>query len=415
MKIKHVMTGVVVSSLLACAIGASAAEKIAPKTLEFLESTQISGYVQTSYQYGFNRRGDQTGIDSSSQGVIPARGFDHQGSSFDINQVKLTLEKPLDESDYSAGYRVDLLFGSDARIIHSRQNTAFNEQQSGNTFDIGNDGDLEQAYVQFRLPVGNGLDVKFGKFVTLLGNEAIDAPANWNFSHSYIFLYGLPFTHTGALASYKFNDMVDAQVGVVNGWDNVQDNNSGKTVIGRVGVTLLGGKLVFASSAIGGPENTGDGRNYRWTVDEIITFNVNEKLSLALEGVYGRENIDTTNNALLRDSASWWGAAGYAKFQWTSHFSTAFRAEYFADDGGFRTGLGRTVGVDVLPGPFGKADSVNYQEYTLSAQLDNVWKNLTPRVELRYDHVNEEVFGGPLPDGVAQSAFTISFDMIYVF
>jgi len=352
--------------------------------------------------------------------VTPARLFDQTRNSFNLDQVKLTLEKPLDEADFAAGYRIDLLYGTTARLIHATR-------ADGSTFDLGQDGDLEQAYVQFRLPVGNGLDVKFGKFVTLLGNEVIDAPGNWNYSRSYLFSYAIPFTHTGALLSYtwlKPDDKnapfgLDTQLAVVNGWDNVEDNNSGKTFMGRVGVQFLGGKLTFSTIAIGGPERPSDNSDYRWVVDEIITWNVTDKLSLAFEGVYGREDINKrgtfasfTGTALDRGAFDWWGGALYAKYQWTPHFSTAGRAEYFSDVGGSR--LGGASGVDALASPAGGPalrDSVDVQSYTLSMQLDQVWKNLTPRLEFRYDKANEPIFGTKTDHAI----FTVSMDMIYVF
>ncbi len=405
-----------------------AAEKIAPKTLEFLEATTISGYVQSSYQHSWSANGNQnaagTPAGNSSPGVTPARFFDTTRDSFNVDQVKLTLEKPLDEADFAAGYRIDLLYGTTARMIHSTH-------ADGANFDLGQDGDLEQAYVQFRAPVGNGLDVKFGKFVTLLGNEVIDAPGNWNYSRNYIFARAIPFTHTGMLLSYtwlKADDKnapfgLDTQFAVVNGWDNVEDNNSGKSVMGRIGMQFLGGKLTASTIAIGGPERASDDSDYRWVVDEIITWNATDKLSFALEGVYGRENIGKkgtfasfNGSAWDRNTFEWWGGALYAKYQWHPHFSTAARAEYFSDVGGSR--LDGLHGVDALPdasppsaGPIGTRDSVDVQSYTLSMQLDQAWKNLTPRMELRYDKANEPVFGTKTD----HSIFTVSMDMIYVF
>lgn len=433
MKIQHAIAGIAGVSLLAGAMTASAAEKIAPKTLEFLESTQISGYVQASYQRSWN-------TENGSPGLTPTRGFNPNRNSFDVDQVKITLEKPLDESDYAAGYRIDMLYGSNVRNwIGPATYVGPNREGTGSqgVFDSGM-ATLEQAYVQFRLPVGNGVEVKFGKFVTLAGMEVIDAPANQNYSHSYNFLYGIPFTHTGALLSYKFNKTFDAQLAVVNGWDSLEDNNSFKTLMGRVGVTLMDGKLVFSTVAIGGPERnsginhlpTGGGNDsdYRWVVDETVTYQVNEKLSVGLDGVYGEERFsfqDGAGQSPTKD-AHWWGIAGYAKYQVTPHVSTAARVEYFSDDGGSRLlGAGGLTspapGVATSSTSFGLiGQNADVQEYTLSAQLDNVWKNLTPRLELRYDHINRAVLGGggSAPDALndqQQSVFSVSLDFIYTF
>ena len=52
---------------------------------------------------------------------------------------------------------------------------------------------------------GNGLDIYMGKFVTFLGYEVIESPANLNFSRGLLFTNAIPLTHTGIYADYKFN------------------------------------------------------------------------------------------------------------------------------------------------------------------------------------------------------------------
>jgi hypothetical protein len=74
--------------------------------------------------------------------------------------------------------------------------------------------DLQEAYVSFLLPLGDGLIVKGGKFVTLLGYEVIESPNNLNFSRGYLFALAIPLTHTGGLLSYTFGE----QFSVTAGW-----------------------------------------------------------------------------------------------------------------------------------------------------------------------------------------------------
>lgn len=166
------------TGLMVAAVSAPAAEKIAPKTLEFLQATELSGHVQASYQYTFDHNGNP--------GRAGGRQFNNSGSDFSLNQAKVTLEKPLGDSDYAAGYRVDFLAGQDAERIHSYGLFSSNANELSRRQgyrSVGGDGsaesvDLEQAYVSFRIPVANGLDVKFGKFVSPAGAERIDAPEN---------------------------------------------------------------------------------------------------------------------------------------------------------------------------------------------------------------------------------------------
>jgi len=81
------------------------------------------------------------------------------------------------------GFRVEWIWGGDARLIHSN---GLNFYGPGNA-DVGGqlDGpdeqfDLNQAYAQFALPVGSGLTITAGKFVTLLGYETMNGMAKPN-------------------------------------------------------------------------------------------------------------------------------------------------------------------------------------------------------------------------------------------
>src|SRR6185503_7588193 len=124
-----------VSGLCAAAVvslstaGANAEEKIAPKTLEFLEATTISGYVQASYVYnakkgvqGQNERNGQPPGYESGSDANHWRAFDNN-VGFTLNAIKLVLEKPLGEGDWAAGYRVDLIFGQDATQLSRAEGT----------------------------------------------------------------------------------------------------------------------------------------------------------------------------------------------------------------------------------------------------------------------------------------------------
>jgi hypothetical protein len=396
------VTGLIVSQLLCGVPAAVGAEKIAPKTLQFLEATTISGYVQSSYQKAWGANGT-----AGDPGSTPARFFNNNRNGFDIDQAKLTLEKPIGDGEAGAGYRVDLLYGRDASRITANASSFF----------------LEQAYVQFRLPVGTGVDVKMGRFATLVGYEVIDAPANWNYSRSFIYSTQ-PFTHTGALLSYKWNDLVDTQFGVVNGYSDtsggigVADNNSGKSVTGRVGLTLLGGQLVLSTIGIAGAEHAGSNNGTRWVANEVITYNPkwNEKWTFALEGIYGRDTRMDVVAGVPAGSpeAMWWGVAGYTKYQWLPHFSTALRAESLNYNGSALSIFG-------WAGAFAPATLADYsskghvESLTMSCAFDSIWKNLTPRLEVRYDRADPAIFGNAT-DGFAHNGiFTASLDIIYAF
>src|SRR5438093_2076455 len=89
--------------------GTVQAEEKQNNLLTSLSSTTISGYVDTSVHWNLG----------TGNANVPAFLYNTPAKSdgFNLNKVKLTIDKPLDESQWAAGYRADLLFGPDANVF----------------------------------------------------------------------------------------------------------------------------------------------------------------------------------------------------------------------------------------------------------------------------------------------------------
>ena len=178
---------------------ANADEHMANNLLNHVSKTTISGYVDTSAIWAIGEGGNAN---------FPGRTNDGEGyvDGFNLNVVQLSLASPLDESDWAAGYQVDLWLGPDSKWLAS--NTF-----SGDNADLG----IKQAYVHLRAPVGNGLELKMGQFDTIIGYEVGSSPANPNFSRSYGFFIE-PFQHTGLLATYPLTEELTFSAGIANSY-----------------------------------------------------------------------------------------------------------------------------------------------------------------------------------------------------
>src|SRR5207253_11230538 len=118
------------------------------------------------------------------------------------------------------GFRVDLDFGPVTETVHAAE--------PGGLEFLKN---IEQAYGSYLF--GKKLQVDVGKFVTPAGAEVIEAKDNWNYSRSLLFALAIPYYHFGTRVTYTANDKWSLAGIVVNGWNNVADNNQGKTVGGQ--------------------------------------------------------------------------------------------------------------------------------------------------------------------------------------
>jgi len=332
---------------------------------------------------------------------------------FNLYAVKIALEKALtSENKAQAGFRTDVMIGEDANYFINRNNvsTLENDQQNSNQLF------LEQAYVSIRAPVGNGWDFKVGKFVSILGYEVMERPANMNTTYGLLFNV-MPLYYTGVLSSYKFDDYLDAKLGVVNGSNS--DNNTttssdqygsnasdGCAVLAALNVTAPGGNANWSNNfqySSNSDNNTAQTESFPQSGDlssnpslalngndgsaYYMCYNswgnwapkfANDKLLLAfntlLQFTGGSGGPAQATGYAISDNANSteWGIGAYAKYQFNDWFSLASRGEYLQ---------AYNLQAD--------GDS-NLWEYTITAGF-NVIDNLLIRAEYRLDWGSQSV------------------------
>ena len=314
------------------------------------------------------------------------------------------------------GYNFRFSFGETAKFIHSRGlGPQFNNLAPG-TSDIRDTTpfDLTQAYIDYNAPLGKGLKFSFGKFATPMGAEVIEAMDNMNYSRSFLFNYAIPFTHTGIRAYYPFSDVFNATFYVVNGWDNTNDNNTGKTVGLSFGLTPVK-PVALTFNFMYGPEQDNNNSNKRFLFDWVATFNATKTLTFVLNTNYATEQGVLT--ALGARNTKWYGIAGYVKNQFTDWFAVALRGEWFRDPDGARTTF-TTLPVTNTILPTGVGQTL--KELTLTTEF-KLAKDLILRPEYRHDWSDRDSFGAvsssppALPDGRWKSQDTIAVGVMYLF
>lgn len=295
-----------------------------------------------------------------------------------LNQMVLTLDRPYDANkSFDAGFRMDGMYGSDAHFTHSLG--LFDKAGEGNG---SNWADVPQFYGQLWFKTGkeSGLEVTVGKFLTPIGYESSYAPLNALYSHSYLFYFAEPIAHTGVKLNYIINSRMSAYFGIVNGWDDFEDNNHAHSYM--TGFALAGAEQIdghardqVAFNVITGPEQADIVHNYRTLLDMTATHWWTAKLASGLNADWAtEENIGDIRRA------NWYGIAHYLTYAFNSYVSATWRSEWFADDQGVRIGaqgnyLENTFGLNITPLP-----------------KDAVFKNLSIRPEFRWDNGQHPVF-----------------------
>ncbi len=337
--------------------------------------------------YGWVAQGFTFNVDSPKDRINVFRVFDDRSNDYRFNQLSVILERPLSEGNsFDVGGKVQAIYGSDSRFIHAFDLPEANSPFRDDVVQI----DPTQFYGLVRLPLGNGLTVKFGKYVTTHGAEVIDAPGNALFSHSYLFGFAIPFTHTGIQFDYPITDKVNVYYGLVRGWDVFRDNNSSMSHM--VGGTIKWtDRLTTFFNLVTGPEREDENTDYRSVFDFNATYQWTDRFSTTL-------NVDFGNESGASDTGkNWWGIAGYATYRFSPQVSTTLRAEYFRDETASRLGITGdltevTLGVDIHP-------------------FKDLY-NLRFRPEVRWDHA----FGDqPFDRGTMHDQFTVASDVIFTF
>jgi hypothetical protein len=242
-----------------------------------------------------------------------------------LNQMVITGERALDPNatGFDWGFKVQFLYGSDARYIHSLG-------LLDETTDYITQPDFPEVYASAHIPIPStgGLDLKLGKFVTLEGAETIDPRSNVFYSHTYIFNFGIPFNDTGFQSVLHVNKYLDLYAGINRGANiSLADNNASIAFEGGFGLNLLDGNLTTLAITNAGPEDPGDNHDYRYLNDMTTTWKVTKNFT------------SITDLNLIYDSIGGgkWGGGGAQYFTYAVNdwLQLGFRAEIWRDAEGF--------------------------------------------------------------------------------
>jgi hypothetical protein len=339
-----------------------------------LGPTTLSGFVDVYYGYNSNQPIGRT---------TAFRNFDINSGQFGLNMIELVADKAPDATASRLGYHVALGFGQAMNIVNSTEPGQFPTESNFDQY-------LKEGYLEYLAPIGKGLQINVGKFVTPAGAEVIETKDNWNYSRGLLFALAIPYFHFGTSAKYAFNSKFALTGFLVNGWNNSIDNNSGKTT-GFSAAWTPNSKFSLIQNYLVGPEQLNDNSNFRHLSDTVVSFSPNSKLSFLANYDYGHDHLTGAPF-----SVHWSGIAGYIKYAPNDKWAFAGRGEYFSDNGGTQSGTPQKL-----------------SEFTLTLQRMLASKLMT-RLEFRRDMSDQNVF----PDhasGLKDSQNTVTLGMVYAF
>ena len=375
---------------------------------------KIYGWLQNSYT------GNTNGVPKNGQnfGVNP----NNLANSWQGNQYYLIIENPLEQNDkVNFGFRVDNLFGNDWQFNHMRGlfETSFQPNHFAGY-------DPAQIYGEVHLPIltKGGLDIKGGRFYTILGYEVVPATGRPLLSVPYMFNYGQPFTHLGVMTTLHLTDRINVINGAVNGYDRWFNENYKWNYLGGFTWTSKDAKANLAVSYIFGPNqyprflqpntqiillgntippyeagrrNPGYASNWRSSITNVFSYKWTDKLTQVVENDDSYEtNIPGSGTDGTNRNDSWYSLGNWFLYAFNDKLTGVWRSEIFHDQGGQRLQTGR-------------ADTVYEQT------LGFIWKPkpyIWVRPEARYDWSQ---FIPVYNDNTRKSQLTLAVDAILLF
>jgi hypothetical protein len=247
------------------------------------------------------------------------RNFDAKANQFSLNMAKLSAEHSADP----VGFKFETIFGRAAEIFHATEPAGSEVYKH-----------VLQAYISVKPASWRGVQFDFGKFVTHAGAEVTETHSNWNYSRGLLYANG-PFYHFGARVAGPVRGNLTLGYHLVNGWNNVEDNNSGKTHGFTTGLTTS--KFNWFNNYYVGPEKANTNTGWRHFYDGVLALNPNGRISGLFNFDYGQENNPGG------DALKFYGWMSAVRVLVGEHFALSPRYEWYKDQGGLITGQAQTL------------------------------------------------------------------------
>lgn len=335
-----------------------------------------SAYVEAYYAYNFDR---------PSNGITNDRGFDNRSNSITLSNAVI-----------GAAWQAGDVSGKVAFQIGSTPSTYYASEPAlaGASGANATGSDLwkyvQEANVGWKAPIGRGLLLQAGLFLSPIGPEGVAVKDNWNWSRSNLF-FALPFYHAGARASYEVVDGITLTGAVYNGWNNVVDDNDGKSLSTSVGFTrgIVSGQVLYFGGAER-PASAPEGPYFRHDFDTYVKVDATSWLSLMVHGNAGFEP-----NRF--GTSSWEAGALYARVHPLKWLAFAVRSDRFHEE----------VGANAS----GSASPIFFPVSWMASQTATIEflpaDFLSARIEARHDQADGFAFfsGDVHGDGSASAPF----------
>jgi len=358
------------SLILTIAVSSATAQNIDSASTDKVGGLHVSGYFDTYYFTNLNKPSSRNNLGSS--GI--SRGFDRYVDQFQLGMflTRTSYSDKWGEVVGEIGYGPNVEYGSYGNDVRYKWGTVI----ANSTYTALL---IKQAYIT--LKATEKLSFTAGQFGTHIGYEYIDAPLNFHYSINNTFNAGIPFYHVGLKGTYAIGEKVSLMAGIVNGTDNMNDNNRGKSFIGQLSLSMAEGFALYLNTIQGNEANIRsngkDTTSYFGVLDLVSTYQVSEKFLIGLWAMRGSLKGEYQGGMYFPKMKHWSGINLYTTYKFSEVLSIGTRFEYFENKSGARALLTNGKGTDVFT-------------FTVTGNITLAGEHLLLKPEFRVDRFGKE-------------------------
>ena len=221
------------------------------------------------------------------------------------------------------------------------------------------------------------LVIDAGYFGTIYGAEVAESWINMNYTRGGLYYAMQPFYHFGAKAAFAVTDMVTVRGMVVNGANNIADENDAPALGLQLALAGVGGVFDLAAGVF-----YETGSDSAWGIetffDVVATLTLGD-FKLLTNFDY---NINRADDEPGSEDASYYGIMGTAGYQFMPEVGVALRGEYLVDSD-------NSLWEPVAGGTAEDGPNVITMTGTLDLKL---FPHLIMRPEFRYETSKSEIY-----------------------
>jgi hypothetical protein len=210
---------------------------------------------------------------------------------------------------------------------------------------------IQEAVVGVK--IADNVWVDGGIFFSHIGMEGFISRDNPIYTRSLVADYS-PYYESGAKLTWQAPASVSATIVAINGWQNISETNSAKSVGARVDYAATPRTTVSYYNYLGdeAPDSAAN-RQVRFYNGIGVKSTIGERILLTAEADYGVQELANGSR-----NADWWGGMLIGRYQMTTSAAIVARLERYTDPdqvivptstpNGLNTN-GVSIGVDVVP------------------------------------------------------------------